>query len=224
MTMKKDFIDVLRYHYFDFKGKTDRKSFWKFWVYAVPCMNFITNHLDKQGFGTLALILGIAIAIPLLAIRTRRLRDSGAPKLLYGLIFSPTLFGIALVLRAFEFMILFGICCIVLFIFEVMPSKRSKNSLKNIGKETKDSIAVSKLKPNKIISIINKYYLDILNNPNLAKSENIKYRDRMIFELKPFLYVCADYAILKKSGDREAFFHHFQCGQIWTLQKETSLT
>lgn len=71
------FIDPIKNHYVDFEGRTARKAFWMFalihFIFSLV-INFIGEATNLE---FLALIYGLVIFLPALAISVRRLHDVG---------------------------------------------------------------------------------------------------------------------------------------------------
>ena len=78
--IKSYFLDILVHHYFDFRGKTTRKQFWMFILFAI--IFYVVGVLIFAIFGAtvdalIANVLILFLTIPTLAITSRRLHDTG---------------------------------------------------------------------------------------------------------------------------------------------------
>ncbi|MCX4349328.1 MAG: DUF805 domain-containing protein [Alphaproteobacteria bacterium] len=73
------FIDVLKNHYADFKGRADRPMFWFFYMYMfisiiVASVIFSILHLPA-----LTGLVALGLIVPMLGLSVRRLHDLGKP-------------------------------------------------------------------------------------------------------------------------------------------------
>lgn len=76
------FLDVVKNHYLDFKGRATRKQFWLFILFICIIYFILTLcGMMNNALGTLANVLYILVAfallLPHLAIQVRRLHDTG---------------------------------------------------------------------------------------------------------------------------------------------------
>ncbi|MES2967012.1 MAG: DUF805 domain-containing protein [Patescibacteria group bacterium] len=67
------FIDPIKHHYADFDGRVGRQEFWMFVAISVG----IQIILDIIGLVFVAMLLGLALLVPTLALGARRLHDMG---------------------------------------------------------------------------------------------------------------------------------------------------
>ena len=110
-TLNTYFIDVIKNHYFDFKGRATRTQFWMYVLFSV-ILGIVLGVLatfigEKAGTAVLA-IVNLALLLPSLGIAVRRLHDIGRSGwwLLIGFIPVVNFIG-----------------GIVLLVFYVLPSK-----------------------------------------------------------------------------------------------------
>jgi len=77
--MNKYFIDVLRNHYADFKGKATRKQYWLFilWNIIVSLLITIACSFVPSAKTVVSAIYVLALLVPTLALFVRRVRDTG---------------------------------------------------------------------------------------------------------------------------------------------------
>ena len=112
------FIDPIKKHFADFKGRATRKQFWLFTLFdfIVWCLlGFVFSFFGQIG-NILYFVCVVALLIPFMSIGCRRLRDAG---------FSPwwILLGVLPLVLAFLFGWLLGIGSLVLLIMCLFPSK-----------------------------------------------------------------------------------------------------
>ena len=106
------FVDVIKNHYVDFKGRATRKQFWLFtlfnFIFAV-ILSMLGSMENTVGdvFDILNLIYSLAVLLPSLAIAIRRLHDIGRSGWWFLIGFVPF------------------IGQIILLIFYVLPSKNN---------------------------------------------------------------------------------------------------
>ena len=124
------FIDVIKNHYFDFKGKATRKQFWLWilWMILVVILVSLLRMIPDVG-NLLGIIILLGLILPNWGIMTRRVRDAGlnpwlvllaVPNVLVNLSSQfASRIGISLLL----FSIIAFICFIALFIIWLLPSK-----------------------------------------------------------------------------------------------------
>ena len=74
--IKTYFVDVLKNHYCDFKGRATRTQYWLFVLFTIVLLLPI-NLILLFTIPKLMSLLNLALFIPNLAIITRRLRDGG---------------------------------------------------------------------------------------------------------------------------------------------------
>ena len=76
------FIDVIKNHYIDFKGKATRKQFWLFVLFycIIYCVLAWLTSMDNM-IGNISCVIGVlfvlGLLLPSLAIQIRRLHDIG---------------------------------------------------------------------------------------------------------------------------------------------------
>ena len=123
--IKTYFVDVLKHHYCDFKGRATRTQYWLFVLFTIVLLlpvNLILFFTVPQ----LMALLNLALFTPNLAIITRRLRDGGfSPWLVLlgipGQLFSLTQFFISWNIGLYALAMLGNFA---IFIFMVLPSKK----------------------------------------------------------------------------------------------------
>ena len=126
--MKEYFIDVLRYHYFDFKGRATRKQYWLFtlWFFIIFVAIFFGYSVDFVN-GLLFSLLSWAIFIPQLAIFVRRLRDGGHSTY-WGLLMVPWFISVSVHTDSYEnaigIFLIACLCSIPVLILSLLPSKK----------------------------------------------------------------------------------------------------
>ena len=128
------FLDVIKNHYVDFRGRATRKQFWLFMLFNLiigiifAILGSINNSIGTL-FNVLALIYDLAMLLPYLAISVRRLHDINLSGWWLLLSFIPGgLLGMLQVISnspvlqiiASSFVI---ICGLILLVFYVLPSK-----------------------------------------------------------------------------------------------------
>ena len=71
-------ITVCFKKYFDFKGRASRSEFWYFYLFVI-LVNFISIYIAIQMpfFFAVAIISGLILLVPALAVTARRLHDTG---------------------------------------------------------------------------------------------------------------------------------------------------
>ncbi|MEN9338661.1 MAG: hypothetical protein RI945_386 [Candidatus Parcubacteria bacterium] len=103
------FLDPIKKHYADFKGRATRKQFWMFTLiqFIIGYILALASVAGKQDMGLSATILFIIFIlfalltlIPSLAIAARRLHDAGHSGLMYLLGFIPFI-GVIILLVLF---------------------------------------------------------------------------------------------------------------------------
>ena len=105
------FLDVIKNHYLDFKGRANRKQFWLFilWVFIISCLLSFLGNMDNiigTAFTVLYVLFALAVLLPNIAIQVRRLHDTGRSGWWWFIGFVPF------------------IGWIVLLVFFLLPSKR----------------------------------------------------------------------------------------------------
>ncbi len=73
------FIDVLKNHYFDFKGRATRKQFWMYVLFMFIIgivLGILAKALGDTIGSVLSLVVGLAFLLPNLGIAVRRLHDT----------------------------------------------------------------------------------------------------------------------------------------------------
>lgn len=90
------FWDIISKHYFDFKGRVGRKTFWLFSL-NIFLINFILGMLS---LGVISMILSLIILLPSLGISIRRLHDINASGWWILLALIPVLGGLILIVLA----------------------------------------------------------------------------------------------------------------------------
>jgi len=73
------FVDVLKNHYADFKGRATRPMYWYFYLYMFICAfvaGFVFSLINLPG---LAGLVVLALIVPMLGLSVRRLHDLGKP-------------------------------------------------------------------------------------------------------------------------------------------------
>lgn len=72
------YIDIFQNHYFDFKGCTDRKTYWTVFLVNIV-ISFLLGLIDMLLFGAsvLGVLFSLATLLPMLGIGARRLHDVG---------------------------------------------------------------------------------------------------------------------------------------------------
>lgn len=71
------FVNAVKDHYFDFKGRTKVADFWKF-VLVAFVINFLLSIIDRIiGVNILSSLFSLALLCPMLGIGARRLHDTG---------------------------------------------------------------------------------------------------------------------------------------------------
>lgn len=94
-----NFVNVLKNHYADFKGRASRPQYWYFvlcsFIVSIPFA--IVDSILFQG-QVLTLILSLALLVPSIAIGVRRLHDLGKPGWWFFMVLIPLIGSIALII------------------------------------------------------------------------------------------------------------------------------
>lgn len=74
------YIDVIKNHYFDFKGCTDKKTFWTVLLVnyiVIGVIGFLLKIINNWLGASVGGLLSLATMLPMLGICARRLHDIG---------------------------------------------------------------------------------------------------------------------------------------------------
>lgn len=74
------YIDVIKNHYFDFKGCTDKKTFWTVLLVnyiVIGVIGFLLKIINLRLGASVSGLLSLATLLPMLGICARRLHDIG---------------------------------------------------------------------------------------------------------------------------------------------------
>lgn len=103
------FIDVIKNHYVDFKGRATRTQFWmwQLWTFVLGIIIMLLGQIVGENVSNIiSTIISLALFLPSLSIAARRLHDIGRSGWWLLLYFLPV------------------IGWLILFIFWLLPSKQ----------------------------------------------------------------------------------------------------
>lgn len=77
-TLKENYVNILKNHYADFKGRVRRREYWTFTLVSMV-ISAILGIVDSflGSFGHIANLFGLAVLLPSLGLLARRLQDTG---------------------------------------------------------------------------------------------------------------------------------------------------
>lgn len=126
------FVDVLKNHYADFKGRANRPMFWYFQLYLF-IIGFVSGFIFMQiHLPILSMLIVLALIVPSLGLSVRRLHDLGKPwywlliSIVPGFLVYVAAFTVPSLINIFNLLQLIG--NIVLFVFFCMKGEDKTNT------------------------------------------------------------------------------------------------
>ncbi len=157
--MKEYFIDVLRYHYFDFKGRATRKQYWLFFLWNIIAIIAIMGialiisravGISDRVSAVVSGLLSFLLIIPEVAIFVRRVRDVGhnpywgllmIPRLIAPILSILCILGIDALFPVFMTVLKYRFWCgILILICALLPTDYIRN--KKLKKQNIDKGSV----------------------------------------------------------------------------------